>query len=39
MLWIGLICLIVGLFIGANLGLLAAALCVPAAKGDEHLDE
>jgi ABC-type uncharacterized transport system permease subunit len=36
MFWIGLL---IGLFVGANLGFLLAGLCVAAAKGDEHLCE
>jgi gas vesicle protein len=31
MFWWGLIC---GLFVGANVGLFLAALCIAAAKGD-----
>ncbi len=34
MFWIGLL---IGLFVGANVGLLVIALCQAAARGDRHL--
>jgi len=36
MFWIGLV---IGLFVGAPFGVLLAALCVAAARGDRHLDD
>lgn len=35
MFWWGLIC---GLFVGANVGLFLAALCIAAARGDRRLE-
>jgi len=37
--WIGFICFVIGLFIGANVGLLVIALCMAASRGDRHLEE
>ena len=34
MFWIGVV---IGLLVGANIGLLVIALCLAAARGDRHL--
>ena len=36
MFWIGLV---IGLFVGVQIGLLLVGLCSAAARGDRHLEE